>query len=115
MDRTDPRYKRAVRIVRNDPRSRYCFVSGRFIQEGTGDPHHVLPVSLFPELAYEPMNIVIVGRVPHEILTVGDPKQVAKLPGINNLLARMASLNMKYYQTYKQKLEPWMGSQGGWD
>lgn len=114
MDRTDPRYTRAVKQVRQDPLSSYCFVSGKQIQPGCGDPHHVLPVAQFPEWAYEPTNIVIVDRLAHDILTEGDPAKVAKLPRIHNLLARMRSLDQSYYEQFKLKITPWMILQNGW-
>lgn len=104
MDRNCPEYKKAVAIVRQDPRSRFCFASGTQIIEGGGDPHHVLPVSLFPEHAYNPDNIVIVHRKAHEILTRNIPEEVAKLPRVMNLLARMKKLNRSYYETQKSKL-----------
>jgi hypothetical protein len=115
MDREDPRYRKAVQQVRADPSSRYCFVTGRPIEEGAGDPHHVLPVSLYPELAYEGNNIVIVHRRPHNVLTDGDPEQMASLPRIQNLLARMRSLDRNYYEQFKAKLQPWMTLHNGWD
>lgn len=114
MDRHDPRYLNAVRVVRAMPRSRYCFVSGQVINHGSGDPHHVLPVSLYPEYAYLVANIVIVHRSAHQILTRDDPREVARLPRIHNLLARMTQLNYAYYVSFKAKLQPWIDSQNGW-
>jgi len=115
MNRADPRYREAVRLVRKDPLSQWCFVTGGEIPQGGGDPHHVLPVSLFPEHAYNTRNIVIVNREPHHILTIGDPQELSKLPRINNLLARMGELDYDYYKHFYEKLTPWMNLHNGWD
>ena len=115
MDRTDPRYLEAVRQVRADPCSRFCFVSGQAVPAGGGDPHHVLPVSIYPEYAYTKENIVIVNRIPHHTLDQGTAEQIAKLPKIHNLLARMRSLDQRYYEQFKSKLLPWMHFANGWD
>jgi hypothetical protein len=104
MNRSDPRYIAAVKKVRADPVSRYCFVSGREIPPGGGDPHHVLPVSTYPELATEARNIVIVYRRAHDILTEDRAEKMARLPRIHNLLARMRELDPHYYETFKNRI-----------
>lgn len=104
MDRSDPRYIAAVKEVRADPVSRFCFASGREIPQGGGDPHHVLPVSTYPELAYTVRNIVIVHRRAHDILTEDRADQMARLPRIHNLLARMRELDLYYYETFKNRI-----------
>ena len=113
MDRTDPRYAWAIREVRKDPRSRYCFLTGEEIPEGGGDPHHVLPVAQFPEWAYRRINIVIVTRRAHNIITDGTAEQIARLPRIHNLLARMKALDPGYYETFMDKLSNYLTL--GWD
>ena len=110
MNRSDPRYITAVAKVRADPRSRYCFVSGRVIPLGSGDPHHILPVAQFPEWAYEARNIVIVHRRAHDIITSGTAQEIARLPRIHNLLAKLRALDPVYYEQFKERIEPWMHS-----
>ncbi len=110
MNRSDPRYLYAVQQVRKDPRSRFCFLSGEEIKPGTGDPHHCLPVSQFPEWAYRKINIVIVHRRAHEIITSGTAQEIARLPRIHNLLAKLRTLDEDYYQQIKERIEPWMHS-----
>jgi len=112
MNRQEPAYRNAVAQVREDPRSRFCFVSGRELPPGGGDPHHILPVAQYPEHAYNPRNIVIVHRAAHEILTRNDPEQVARLPRIHHLLARMKELNPHYYFIQKSKLYEHIGRMG---
>lgn len=108
MNRSDPRYRHAVQEVRKDPRSKFCFLSGEQIKPGTGDPHHVLPVSQFPEWAYRKLNIVIVTRKAHDIITSGTAQEIARLPRIHNLLARMRTLDPEYYEKYYEKLSAWL-------
>ena len=112
MDRTDPRYLWAVKEVRKDPRSKYCFLSGEEIPEGGGDPHHCLPVSQFPEWAYRKINIVIVSRRAHNIITDGTAEQIARLPRIHHYLARLRTLNVNYYQQLYDKLEHYLTAWG---
>jgi len=112
MDRSSIEYIRAVREVREDPRSKYCFVTGESIPPGGGDPHHVLPVAQFPQWAEEKINIVIVSRKAHNILTDGTAAQIARLPRIHNLLARMIILDEPYYNQFYEKLIPYMNV--GW-
>ena len=96
-------YQDAVREVRKDPRSKYCFLSGGRIQ-GEGDPHHVIPRSARPEMIAVKRNIVIVNRGPHNIITSGKMDQIRKLSGIHRLLARMKELDKDYYTRFKSKL-----------
>lgn len=103
MKRLDSQYEQAVKAVREDPRSKYCFLSGGKIR-GRGDPHHVIPASHSPSLLANKRNIVIVNRTPHNIITNGTAAQIKKLPGIHRLLARMKELDYEYYNRYKQKL-----------
>ena len=113
MDRSDPRYIAAVKEVRTDPISRFCFVSGREIPQGGGDSHHVLPVSTYPHLAYTVRNIVIVLRRAHNILTDDRADQVARLPRIHNLLARMRELDQNYYETFKKRIDAELSKMDG--
>lgn len=110
MNRSDPRYRKAVQQVRSDPRSRFCFLTGEQIAENCGDPHHLLPVAQFPEWAYRRINIVIVTRRGHDIITSGTSEQIARLPRIHNLLARLKSLDQSYYEQFKERIEIWMQS-----
>lgn len=104
MKRSDQRYIAAVREARADPQSGYCFFSGRPIPEGAGDPAHILPVSTHPHLAYEVRNIVIAHRIAHNIYDQGIVSQVARLPRIHNILARMRQLDQHYYETFKNRI-----------
>ena len=99
----EDRYKRPVYNVRKDPRSKYCFLSGGEIK-GKGDPHHVVPRSARPDLVFKERNIVIVNRLPHDVVTSGDMASIRKLPGIYRLLARMKEVDPDYYKRFKAKL-----------
>jgi hypothetical protein len=114
MNRNDHRYRYAVQQVRRDPRSRFCFLSGKPIPEGCGDPAHILPVSTHPEWAYRKINIVIADREAHHIFDHGTAEQIARLPRIHNLLHRMKILDEAYYEQFKEKIEQWMHSQNTW-
>lgn len=110
MDRNDPKYRRIVKDLREDPRSRFCFLTGEAIPPGGGDPAHILPVSIFPEMATNKYNIVIVSRRAHNIIDQGTMEQIARLPKIHAWLGRMRILDQAYYSSFTDKLSPWLNT-----